>query len=551
MNYIIRIELQRVQTFLFAVPRLADIVGANALLGETMRYRLPKLAINCSSKAPKRIPNTLADQIQSDPINRIESKHNTNIILDNPKELWKKGILARDGGHFRTCFNSVKKATEFTAKAQSLLREQLPGLRFEIDRIEQGDSAKAIAQNSGLPCLPEATAINLFSLSVLQHCEEIGNGIATSSWGGKGDKRRIGLAAQQRKNHWQKFKQGETDDIAALMQRKLGLAEVDTFEALCQNDYLALIHADGNGLGKAMQKLQKQDNWLDNEAQIEHFFQTMRVTLRCALEKAVEQLFKHKEKQGLHILMLGGDDLLVACRAPLALEFVQLLGQALVDIQQESTGFSELTIGAGVAIAKPAFPFHKLHEMAEELASSAKRLIREMENPVSVVDWATCSESWYGDLKQVRRQSQLLHYSLNGQTETLALSAKPYRILNATTPDNSTETTQWSLAALLEKQSQCADLAARSQLRHLVQQMKLGKRQADLVFHNLQISSPATWQVLQDSGFKDSIWQATTDSQCWLSYFADLVEITEIPKLQTEKLRTNKQPEQDTQEKTT
>ncbi len=31
--HLVKIEFQRVQTFLFAVPRLADIVGANALLG--------------------------------------------------------------------------------------------------------------------------------------------------------------------------------------------------------------------------------------------------------------------------------------------------------------------------------------------------------------------------------------------------------------------------------------------------------------------------------------------------------------------------------------
>src|SRR5437868_254074 len=40
----VHIELQRVQTWLFAVPRLRAMVGANALLGETLRVELPKLA---------------------------------------------------------------------------------------------------------------------------------------------------------------------------------------------------------------------------------------------------------------------------------------------------------------------------------------------------------------------------------------------------------------------------------------------------------------------------------------------------------------------------
>jgi hypothetical protein len=40
----VHIEFQRVQTWLFAVPRLRAMVGANTLLGETLRVKLPDLA---------------------------------------------------------------------------------------------------------------------------------------------------------------------------------------------------------------------------------------------------------------------------------------------------------------------------------------------------------------------------------------------------------------------------------------------------------------------------------------------------------------------------
>ena len=36
------IEFQRVQTWLFAVPRLKAMVGANALLGEVLRVNAPR-----------------------------------------------------------------------------------------------------------------------------------------------------------------------------------------------------------------------------------------------------------------------------------------------------------------------------------------------------------------------------------------------------------------------------------------------------------------------------------------------------------------------------
>jgi hypothetical protein len=43
-NQHVHIELTRVQTWLFAVPRLRAMVGANALLGKILRDELPELA---------------------------------------------------------------------------------------------------------------------------------------------------------------------------------------------------------------------------------------------------------------------------------------------------------------------------------------------------------------------------------------------------------------------------------------------------------------------------------------------------------------------------
>ncbi len=40
----VQIDFERVQSWLFAVPRLRAMVGANTLLGEVLRIRLPDLA---------------------------------------------------------------------------------------------------------------------------------------------------------------------------------------------------------------------------------------------------------------------------------------------------------------------------------------------------------------------------------------------------------------------------------------------------------------------------------------------------------------------------
>ncbi len=486
----------------------------------------------------KHLPDKAAPD---DPLTKIPEQPKDKIIPDFPRQQWQQGILARDGGHFRAYFADETKAKAFVERARLGLREQLPGLRFTIEM----QNVTTLDEKHNKP--PAASnASSLFNVPFLQQCQEAGNGVAIGNQKYIGDKKRaVGLPAKQCKNSWFRFKNNKTHDIAAVMGRQLNLAKPETFDGLCGDDYLALIHADGNGLGKAMQQVTqhcKDANitGLDKEACIETFFHTMRVTLRCALNEAIAELYKsplcktyHNNKgelEGVQILMLGGDDLLIACRAPLALPLVKCLAEKLDNIQKDTPKEKRLTIGVGVAIAKPSFPFHRLHDLAEELASSAKRLVRgDIENAVSVVDWAICSEAWHGDVSDVRKASQVVKYSVNGQTETLALSAKPYRILGKS-----------SLQTLLENADELKKKTnsdtARSQLREIVRLMRKGRRQADFYYDNLEIASNDTWQVLQTAGFTDSLWR-NLENGCHVSTFADLVEITEIDRLKTEKSR--------------
>lgn len=546
LSHLVEIEFQRVQTFLFAVPRLADIVGANAMLGETLRYELPRLAKSMGCQLSPSLITDVFTVVTDDPLNKVPAVKDKT-IADNPCVQWSEGILARDGGHFRALFENETNAKNFVKAARFLLWENLPGLRFTIETLPVSDLDKNHNDNQKTSV---SNAVTLFNLPFLQVCQDAGNGVAVEYLTEK--ERSIGLPAQQAKAKWRDFKNDETHDIAAVMMRASKLAnQKETFDDFCEKDYLAVIHADGNGLGKMKKAIddecknsKPEITGLDKEARIEAFFHQMRSRLRIALADAIKKLYqdpiakdyvkqgedKQPQLEGLQILMLGGDDLLIACRAPLALPLVKYLAEALEKNQADAE--HRLTLGIGVAIAKPAFPFHRLHELAEELASSAKRLAR-VDNPVSVVDWAVCSEAWHGDVADTRRKSLFGQYQVDGKTETLALSRKPYRVLKQNDDDKN------NLEFLLE---QAKDLNknndhARSQLRELKRLMGKGKRQADFAYQDLQISSPTTWESLEKI-FGDSLWQKLKeeekDKHNYVSQFADLVEIMEIKHLHVE-----------------
>ena len=104
--------------------------------------------------------------------------------------------------------------------------------------------------------------------------------------------------------------------------------------------------------------------------------------------------------------MLGGDDLLMVCQASYALGFVKNFAQSVDEVWEKETEIPKQTIGAGVLIASPSFPFHRLHAMTEQLAGSAKRLYRSLDKArqCSTVDWMICTASWSDDPIEMRKR---------------------------------------------------------------------------------------------------------------------------------------------------
>jgi hypothetical protein len=212
--------------------------------------------------------------------------------------------------------------------------------------------------------------------------------------------------------------------------------------------------------------------------------------------------------------MLGGDDLLLVARAEIALPFVVTLGAELDALQKESTGF-KLTLGIGVVFAKHTIPIHRLHEVADQLASSAKRRFRgfkDDEAKRSVVDWAVFSTAWVDDPEEVRRRDWL-----RGSGKDLrVLSQRPVDVLGETRID--------ALQGLVRGAGQLAR-APRSQLRYLVEQLSRGRVLSELAFAELPQEAKGP---LAEAGVTEP-WRRAGHAR--ITALLDLVEIAEIGRL--------------------
>lgn len=161
----------------------------------------------------------------------------------------------------------------------------------------------------------------------------------------------------------------------------------DIEEITHKNDWIAVIHADGNGLGQVVQKVGKnRDSYRAFSLGLDKASKT---AAKAAFDFVDEKynLFDNKEKSTIPIrpIVLGGDDFTVICRADFALEYTKVFLKSFEEETQKELGeilennnvFAEnenfLTACAGISFIKSSFPFHYGYTLAGELCKEAKK----------------------------------------------------------------------------------------------------------------------------------------------------------------------------------
>ena len=154
------------------------------------------------------------------------------------------------------------------------------------------------------------------------------------------------------------------------------------------NDWIAIIHADGNGLGQVVQKVGKdQDLFKQFSEKLDEATTASAVEAYKYVKK--EHDLKVDELIPIRPIVLGGDDLTVICRADLALDYVTMFmskfeentremlkdanGVSLLKDVFEMESEKRLTACAGIAYIKSSFPFYYGYNLAETLCSLAKK----------------------------------------------------------------------------------------------------------------------------------------------------------------------------------
>jgi hypothetical protein len=211
--------------------------------------------------------------------------------------------------------------------------------------------------------------------------------------------------------------------------RSWNCRNIEELEKLDEVEWLAIVHADGNGLGQIFTRFDEHLEQDDYQETLRNFSLELDEITETAFYRAC-QTVPAQTMRGLGSILpvvpvlLGGDDLTVVMDGHHALPFIREYLRAfeqesarqptVARIAKRAFGVGRLGICAGVAIVKPHFPFHSAYHLAESLLRSAKKVKQQVLTgegkpcPCAALDFHVLYDGSYTGLDAIRARQLTL-----------------------------------------------------------------------------------------------------------------------------------------------
>jgi hypothetical protein len=201
--------------------------------------------------------------------------------------------------------------------------------------------------------------------------------------------------------------------------------------------YIAIVHADGNGMGQRFIKCESLAETRKLSASVaEYANEVMQKLIRYIAKdlfgeggklKATEgwklDLDENDRKEILPIrpLILGGDDITFVCEGRLGVHLAEKLLEYMAEVPINGENISAC---AGVAIVGTKYPFYKAYQLAEDLIKRAKKASREHDD--SWIDYMISTGGFSGTLEGIIKDQ----FAIPGKG---ILKNGPYQVIGNTT----------------------------------------------------------------------------------------------------------------------
>lgn len=229
-----------------------------------------------------------------------------------------------------------------------------------------------------------------------------------------------------------------------------------------EDNFLAVIHIDGNSMGKRVQTIydSNKTDWSacveklrQFSSQIDQHFAKAYDEMAADLAKALGKDWPTR-KLPLRKIIGAGDDICFVTAGSLGLECAASYMKHLSEKVNQADGMA-YTACAGVVLIHKKFPFRRGYDLSEELCSSAKRFVAENGGDFCAMDYHIEFGQMKASLSQIRQDYQTED---GGRMEL-----RPVAVTGAVRPERQYE----FLAALIGQMKNNAEGIARSKIKAL------------------------------------------------------------------------------------
>lgn len=379
------------------------------------------------------------------------------IIKDFSEDFSQEGLLeenfiTKGGGKTLYFFDNSDKAKSFIKNISFKVLNEYPGLEllitsldFDFDKDDLKDSINKIYKKLDEKKNSKKNSPYQLGFGIERRCNQTGlpSNIYDTSSKDEFISNEISIKRKYTKGK-------EKDNFNKLIPKgyKLEVA-LDSIVNPKGKSYIAVVHIDGNGMGKKIKKL--QDNICKNQGEsqkefnerykkaLNSFSSDINNKYKNAFKKMCEVVEKNKDKLSqetriseevifngekfkgifpIRPIILAGDDITYICNGSIAIETARIMMEILEDerLNVEGIDFGNLSACAGVAIIKKGYPFKKGYELAEDLCSSAKKyLLKEGKVDKSAIDFQLLQ----GDLGEGLNDIREKYIGINGERLTM------------------------------------------------------------------------------------------------------------------------------------
>lgn len=287
----------------------------------------------------------------------------------------KDNLVYAGGGHTVLRFDSPDQARAFARRVTGAAMEEFRGLELFVKQMPYdasktpGDNLNSLSRELEKKKALRRSSFRYTALGVEELDAE------TFLLGSGGDK-------------W-------SPSLPDVLEPPEGYQFPKEFSELAGKDnFIAVIHIDGNAMGKRVDGIYKSAgaDWTECCQKLRRFSAGIQRDFERAFTGTVEELVRQGRCGGTTLpirpVILAGDDVCFVTAGSLGLECARVFLERLTALTNQEDG-KPYAACAGVALVHQKYPFHQAYQLSEELCSNAKKFGAGLdgEGRVSAMDW--------------------------------------------------------------------------------------------------------------------------------------------------------------------